>query len=142
MPQHPPDGRHHSQTVWPNINGLSVRTKVWLERDGRFVIGEGGLDLLEAIVASGSLRAAARCIGWSYRHAWGYLRNAERLIGIRLTQPVPGKGRARGTDLTESGQALRCQLATLGRRAARACGVARPGENRDCRASGPPPAIP
>jgi molybdate transport system regulatory protein len=112
---------HHAgrdQPVRRNISGLSVRTKVWLERDGRFVIGEGGRELLDAIATLGSLRAGADRIGWSYRHAWGYLRNAERITGVRLTRPIPGKGRTRGTALTTSGETLRRLLLSLSRRAA------------------------
>ena len=110
------------QRVSRNISDLSVRTKVWIEHDGQFVIGEGGLDLLDAISASASLREAARTIGWSYRHAWGYLRNAERFIGGPLTGAVPGKGKNRGTALTATGRMVRRLLATLRTKTIRASG--------------------
>lgn len=80
-----------------------LRSKVWLELDGQFVLGEGGLALLHEINSSRSLTCAARRIGWSYRHAWGYLRNAEKRLDVVLTSPVAGKGRSRGTCLTPSG---------------------------------------
>lgn len=82
----------------------SVKTKVWLDRDGRFVVGDGGLRLLLAIIEHGSLLGAAREIGWSYRHAWGYLRRAEAALGRPLTEARPGKGASRGTALTEAGR--------------------------------------
>src|SRR5262245_32191141 len=82
---------------------LQVRTKVWLGGDGVFVIGDGGLRLLLEIDALGSLLAAARQIGWSYRHAWQYLRRAELAAGSRLVIPRPGKGARRGTMLTADG---------------------------------------
>jgi len=88
-----------------------VRTKVWLELDGGFVIGEGGLALLAAIATRRSLSKAAQDIGWSYRHAWGYLRRAERALGGPLTCPLPGKGRDRGMVLTDGGECLLNQLA-------------------------------
>ena len=47
----------------------AVKTKVWLELGGRFIIGDGGLQLLLGIVRTGSLAAASKSIGWSYRHA-------------------------------------------------------------------------
>jgi hypothetical protein len=71
----------------------AVKTKAWLERDGRFVIGDGGLRLLLGILEHGSLLAAARQIRWSYRHAWGYLRRAEAALGMPLTEPRTGQGR-------------------------------------------------
>jgi molybdate transport repressor ModE-like protein len=79
---------------------------VWLERDGVFVIGEGGLRLLLEVAAQGSLLAAARVIGWSYRHTWQYLRQAERAFGSALVTPRPGKGARRGTELTPEGRRL------------------------------------
>jgi molybdate transport system regulatory protein len=85
---------------------LQLRTKVWLERDGRFVIGDGGLHLLVEVESRGSLLAAAREIGWSYRHAWQYLRRAEQALGSPLLRARPGKGRRRGTALTAEGQRL------------------------------------
>ncbi len=68
---------------------LQVRAKVWLEHEGRFVIGEGGLRLLLAVETSGSLLAAAREIGWSCRHAWGYLRRAEQALGVAVESARP-----------------------------------------------------
>jgi molybdate transport system regulatory protein len=85
---------------------------VWIERDGRFVIGDGGLRLLLGIARTGSLTGAARDIGWSYRHAWGYLRRAARALGVPLAAARPGKGAQRGMVLTTAGDRL---VAELGR---------------------------
>ena len=90
-----------------------VKTKVWLERGGRFVVGDGGLRLLLGILEHGSLLAAARQIRWSYRHAWGYLRRAEAALGMPLTEPRPGKGASRGTVLTEAGRLVIERLAEI-----------------------------
>ena len=40
----------------------TAKTKVWLERDGQFVLGDGGLLLLLGILEHGSLLGAARQI--------------------------------------------------------------------------------
>ena len=89
------------------VNTLStLRAKVWLERDGTFVIGEGGVDLLRAIDRWQSLTESARAVGWSYRHAWGYLRNAEKQLCVPLVKTSPGKGSDRGTTLTAEGRGL------------------------------------
>jgi molybdate transport system regulatory protein len=80
---------------------LTLRRKHWIELDGRFVIGEGGAELLQAVDRLGSLAEGARQIGWSYRHAWGYLRNAEAVLGVSLVGTRSGKGAARGTVITD-----------------------------------------
>src|SRR5437899_9088884 len=56
---------------------VRVRHKVWLDAGERFAVGDGGVDLLRAIDETGSIRAAARRVEWSYRHALAYLDNAE-----------------------------------------------------------------
>jgi molybdate transport system regulatory protein len=90
-----------------------VRTKVWLEVENRFAIGEGGIGLLRAVAEHGSLAAAARKVGWSYRHSWGYVRRAEEVLGIRLLATRNGKGANRGTELTVDATALLSEFAEL-----------------------------
>lgn len=93
---------------------LELRVKYWFEVDGRFVIGEGGIELLRAIRTGGSLARAADVVGWSYRHAWGYLKRAETALAMPLTTRRAGKGAMRGLDLTDAAKALltRAQRAT------------------------------
>ena len=92
------------QHVRSCIGRLTVRTKTWLEIDGRFVVGEHGFELLRQIDATGSLAAAARACGWSYRHAWGYVKNAETVLGTALITVHPGRGKGRGAVLSSVGR--------------------------------------
>jgi molybdate transport system regulatory protein len=85
---------------------LTLKVKFWFERNGQFVVGEGGIRLLQEIAMTGSLARAAKSVGWSYRHAWGYLRRAEKALGVSLAVRRPGKGRVRGLDLTRQALAL------------------------------------
>ena len=82
------------QSVRPDIERAALRTKVWLELGGRFVMGDGGVRLLLGIVQHGSLVKAAHAIGWSYRHAWGYLRHAEEFLSSGPHWPRRGPARA------------------------------------------------
>ena len=95
-----------NQHVRSCIDRVRVRTKLWLEIDGKFAIGEHGLDLLVAIERTGSLAAAARRLGWSYRHAWGYIRHAESVLGGRLLISRSGKGAGRGATLSPLAHAV------------------------------------
>jgi molybdate transport system regulatory protein len=89
-----------------SLPDLELSTKYWFAVKGRFAIGEGGIDLLRAIAAQGSLAKGAEQVGWSYRHAWGYLKRAESVLGVALTERRAGKGAARGLDLTRSARLL------------------------------------
>lgn len=42
---------------------LELRVKYWFEVDGRFVMGEGGIELLRAIRTRGPLARAHRATG-------------------------------------------------------------------------------
>ena len=95
------------------LPAIDVKTKVWLEHKGQFVVGDGGLKLLLGILEHGSLLGAARQIHWSYRHAWEYLRRAEAALGMPLTKPRPGKGSSRGSALTEAGRLVIERLAAV-----------------------------
>jgi molybdate transport system regulatory protein len=83
---------------------VQVRTKCWLEVDGRFAVGQHGFELLRAIGRHRSLAGAARAVGWSYRHAWDYLRRAEHAFGSPLAVVRAGKGRVRGMELSALGR--------------------------------------
>ena len=88
----------------PCIIDVQVRTKCWLEVDGRFAIGQHGFELLRAIERHQSLAGAARAVGWSYRHAWDYIREAEAVFCSPLVTLRSGKGRARGMVLSAFGR--------------------------------------
>lgn len=92
------------QHARPCILDVQVRTKSWLEIDGRFAIGPHGFELLSAVGRDHSLARAARAVGWSYRHAWDYIRRAEEAFGSPLVHTRAGKGKARGSALTPMGR--------------------------------------
>jgi molybdate transport system regulatory protein len=109
-----------------DLRGAVIKTKVWMEHGGRFVIGDGGLKLLLGILEHGSLLRAARAIGWSYRHAWGYLKQAESALDAPLTTPRPGKGASRGMALTETGRLVLERLVAVRNRIDDAAGPSGP----------------
>jgi molybdate transport repressor ModE-like protein len=92
------------QYARPCILDVQVRTKSWLEIDGRFATGPHGFELLSAIQRHQSLTRAASTVGWSYRHAWDYIRQAEKVFGAPLMSTRAGKGHARGSTLTPLGR--------------------------------------
>jgi len=84
---------------------LRVRSKVWLETGGAPLLGEGRELLLCHIRREGSISAAARRMGLSYRKAWSYLDQMEQHLGTPLVHRR--KGGARGGTATLTDTAVR-----------------------------------
>lgn len=63
---------------------VEARVKVWLEKDGRYVFGHGLCEILKAVEAAGSIKAAAARLGKSYRYVWGRIKRAEQSLGESL----------------------------------------------------------
>lgn len=69
---------------------MELNAKVWMSQNGRVVFGRGRAELLDAIDAAGSISAAARRLGMSYRHAWTILRTSEKRLGRPLVHRSRG----------------------------------------------------
>ena len=110
---HATQGAAALQSAHESIIAAQVKTKVWLELGGEFFVGDGGIHLLGGILQHGSLAKTVREIGWSYRHAWGYLRRAERALQTPIVRNRPGRGAARGMELTDTGHLLLERLRAL-----------------------------
>ena len=85
---------------------LSVRSKVWLELDGEPVFSRGRAQLFRAIDRQGSINAAAREMGISYRRAWGYVKAMEARLGVPLVTTMQGGAHGGGASLTEAAREL------------------------------------
>ncbi|MCD6216357.1 LysR family transcriptional regulator [bacterium] len=85
---------------------LSIRTKIWINRDGKTVFGEGIARLLSAIDNQGSLAKAAKKEGISYRHAWGDIKRAEERLEFKLIERQTGGAHGGGSKLTEKARKL------------------------------------
>ncbi|HUT76797.1 MAG TPA: LysR family transcriptional regulator [Polyangia bacterium] len=90
---------------------MRVCTKVWLEdEEGKLLLGDGRLKILSAIDRAGSLSAAAREIGMSYRAAWGKIRATEKRLGASLVEGVAGGAGHGGATLTPVARKLLLQF--------------------------------
>lgn len=80
------------------VGALKLKAQVW--RGNEPAIGPGKADLLEAIDRHGSISAAGRALGMSYRRAWLLVDAMNRHFIRRVVDTGPG-----GTRLTETGSA-------------------------------------
>jgi molybdate transport system regulatory protein len=70
---------------------MHIRQKIWIEKDGKVIFGQGRDELLKALEECHSLQGAAKKLHMSYRAAWGKLKASEKRLGIRLVESEPGK---------------------------------------------------
>jgi molybdate transport system regulatory protein len=86
---------------------MEPRLQVWIESDdGKILLSDYRVRLLEAVGATGSLAEAASEMGLSYRRAWGKLREIESNLGMKLVESVVGGAGGGSSRLTEEGERL------------------------------------
>ncbi len=77
---------------------IKARVEVRLKVDGQCVFGFGLSQILEAVDNAGSIKAAAKSLGKSYRHIWGRIKEAEAAWGEQLVRTrVGGQGTSRSS---------------------------------------------
>jgi molybdate transport system regulatory protein len=81
-----------------------LKLKAQILVDGEIALGPGKADLLEAIDANGSISAAGRALGLSYRRAWLMVDSMNRLFAEPLVQT--SRGGPGGAALTAEGRAV------------------------------------
>ncbi|SRR5258706_16049025 len=72
-------------------------------RSEDIAVGPGKIDLLEAIAVTGSITAAARRLGMSYRRAWLLVDTMNRCFKNPVVDAETGGRRGGGTQLTAVG---------------------------------------
>lgn len=80
-----------------------LRLKLQVACGDAYALGPGKADLLEAIAAHGSISAAGRAMGMSYRRAWLLVDEMNRCFRDVLVATLRGGGRERGARLTDLG---------------------------------------
>ncbi|MFQ5443512.1 MAG: winged helix-turn-helix domain-containing protein [Nitrospinales bacterium] len=83
---------------------ISCRPRFRILYGKEIALGPGKVDLLEAIQRAGSISAAAREMGLSYRRAWGMVDVMNRCFQKPLVSSTTGGKRGGGASLTELGQ--------------------------------------
>jgi molybdate transport system regulatory protein len=69
-------------------------------------IGPGKIALLETIDREGSISAASRALGMSYKRAWDLVDALNKLLGQTVVEASPGGHRGGGARLTSAGRDL------------------------------------
>lgn len=81
-----------------------LKLKAQLYCDDEIAIGPGKVDLLDAIDRNGSISAAGRALGMSYRRTWLLVDAMNRCWVEKLVDTTIGGGQQRGARLTPLGR--------------------------------------
>jgi len=81
--------------------------KVWIEYNGKPVLGKGGAEILKAIAKEQSISKAAEKLSMSYRYVWNYLQKIQKAVEAPIVETYKGgKAGGGGAKLTALGQSL------------------------------------
>jgi len=104
---------------------LKPRHKLWLNWNGAFLMGPRYLRFLEAVERTGTIRAAGREVGWSYRTCLNRIRAMERVLDAKvLTTTRGGRRGGGGARLTADARRLKRLFARWRRTALRSSDAA------------------
>jgi molybdate transport system regulatory protein len=86
------------------IGALKLKAQIYCGEE--LAMGPGKADLLEAIDREGSISAAGRALGMSYRRTWMLVDSMNRCWKERLVETTAGGGSGKGARLTDAGRAV------------------------------------
>jgi len=81
---------------------LAVRIKIAFDEEAR--LGPGKMDLLEQVALSGSISAAGRALGMSYRRAWLLIDAVNTMFEEPVVKAAAGGAHGGGAALTPFGE--------------------------------------
>ena len=88
----------------PLIGPLKLKAQVFCGAET--AMGPGKADVLEAIDREGSISAAGRAMGMSYRRTWLLVATMNRCWAEPLVAAMPGGGAGKGAHLTDCGRTV------------------------------------
>ena len=88
------------------ITGSRLKLQARLMLDDEIAFGPGKADLLDAIQITGSISAAGKHLGMSYRRAWLLVDSMNRCFVEPLVETATGGAQGGGTQLTPLGLAV------------------------------------
>jgi molybdate transport system regulatory protein len=103
-----------------------IAVRLFLKLDAETRIGHGKVALLEAIAETGSISAAGRATGMTYRRAWELIDQLNKVFGRPLVEAQSGGSGGGGARLTDLGREVvtRYRAALAGAEEAAAAHVA------------------
>ncbi|MFI5329864.1 MAG: winged helix-turn-helix domain-containing protein [Desulfobaccales bacterium] len=101
----PNHGRGTALAASPESQGVQIKGRLWVEKQGETFLSWGRVILLEKIRETGSIAAAARDMQMAYSHAWALVADMNRLAGEELVSRTFGGRHGGRAWLTSAGEA-------------------------------------
>ena len=86
--------------------GYKIKSRIWIEKDGHILLGEGRIQLLKAVDKTGSLSKAAKSLKMSYKKAWSLLDAVNQRADKPVVKTSIGGAGGGGAMLTDYGRQL------------------------------------
>ncbi len=81
--------------------------KIWIEHEGKPILGKGGAEILKGIETEHSLSRTAKKLGMSYRYLWNYVQKIQNTLGQKVVETYKGGATGGGgAKLTDIGRDL------------------------------------
>ena len=94
-------------------NGSYLKIKIQLYCGEEIAMGPGKADLLDTIMREGSISAAGRAMGMSYRRTWMLVDTMNRCWVEPLVATNPGNARGGGAQVTAFGRSVLARYRAL-----------------------------
>lgn len=85
---------------------IEIENRIWITKNGKTFLGQGRIQLLEAIKKEGSISKASSKLGMSYKKAWQLVKSMNVLSEKPVVIKETGGKNGGGTKLTENGEGL------------------------------------
>ncbi|WP_415397472.1 TOBE domain-containing protein [Sulfurimonas sp. CS5] len=85
---------------------MEIEGRIWFKKDGKNLLGNGRVELLEKIDEHGSISKASKAMKMSYKAAWDMVDAMNNLSDEPLVQKVTGGKNGGGAQITKVGKEL------------------------------------
>jgi molybdate transport system regulatory protein len=90
-----------------------IKSRIWIEFEDNVLLGEGRVQLLNAIEETGSLSKAAKSLKMSYKRAWDLIDSVNKSAKKPVTVASKGGKGGGGAKLTPYGKSLITTFETI-----------------------------
>jgi len=85
---------------------VEIEGRIWFKKEGKNLLGNGRVELLEKIDEFGSISKASKAMKMSYKAAWDMVDAMNNLSDKPLVEKVTGGKNGGGTQITKDGKSL------------------------------------